>query len=55
MPVRSQEEGRPPAIQPGGLTWESSAGREQGHESRITWCPMLTRLGSMRRISSMRR
>ncbi len=33
MPVRSQEEGRPPAIQPGGLTWdELRKVAAQGHE-----------------------
>ena len=33
VPVRSQEDGRPPAIQPGGLTWnEFRQAGKQGHE-----------------------
>ena len=33
VPVRSQEEGRPPAIHPGGLTWnEFRQAAKQGHE-----------------------
>ena len=33
VPVRSQEDGRPPAVQPGGLTWdEMRQVAKQGHE-----------------------
>ena len=33
MPVRSQEEGRPPALHPGGLTWEEfRQAAQRGHE-----------------------